>query len=271
MCKPITACDSYVPDCSGVKNGRGSNSYCGTDCQWHRPNDPLPDLIGTLENEIKDTLYFSTKTFTLEHCGVVEGSVDATGETGPFTRKMLFFPTNVHNLGESFVPPPQDKRPDLFVWGQCHGHNHFLSFAKFGLYDIESEAPVTSERFSKLAYCMEDSEAWLIGDKIPCDGTSTCSDQGLSRGFSDYYPSDLDGQWIDITHISAGWYEYRVNVNYARVFHERSFENNINKFPIYVNPDMTDGVVKNYQQMLDISNACEIQNLPPGPVPDDCL
>jgi hypothetical protein len=245
-----------VPDCNGEKNGLGPSVYCGTDCQWYHVGDPLPDLIATLESEVKDNTFFSTKIFSIQHCGVVEGSIDATGETGTFTRKMMFFPTNVHNLGDSFKPPAREKRPDLFVWGACHGHDHFLQFAKFGLFDITTGEAITPERFSKLAYCMEDSEAYLVGDKIPCYGSTSCSDQGLSRGYSDFYPSDLDGQWIDLTRLTRGWYKYIINVNYGRVFHERSFENNINQFLLFIDPDNISDVRKNYYQVVKSANAC---------------
>lgn len=106
-CKPITPCDSLVPDCSGAETGNGEKSerYCGSDCQLYRVDDKLPDLMAPTEIEVKSRLFFQQKSFSPEHCGVVEGSVQvpqgiSSGET--FVKRMMLFDTNTHNLGESF-------------------------------------------------------------------------------------------------------------------------------------------------------------------------
>lgn len=201
QCKPVGSyCNSLVPDC-GLEQGNGvkSETYCGTDCQLYRVDQKLPDIIAPTEQEVKERMYFQQKVFNLQHCGVQEGSVkapDGITADDTFTRRMLFFDTNTHNLGESFQPPPPDRRPDLFVWGECHGHFHFTKYAKFLLRGLEGEA-ATDDRFVKLAYCMEDSQQYLSGPNIPCYATGTCEAQTISQGWSDNYYFDLDGQWID--------------------------------------------------------------------------
>ena len=273
-CKPITPCDPFAPDCSGEQKGRGPTKYCGTDCQWYRADDPLPDLIAPLEYEVKNSITFAYKSFTPEHCGVAEGTVNPPagiipGET--FSRPLMFFDTNAHNLGESFIPPPFEKRPDMFQWGDCHGHMHFSQFARFLLRNGDGSV-ASDERLTKLAYCMEDSEPWLAGDYIPCAGTRSCDAQGLTRGFSDYYPADLDGQWIDLANpdlpVTAGWHLYEVEVNFGRIIHERAFDNNINKFWVFVDPSLVSGNPIDYPTMLALGNGCA--QLPAGVSVPEC-
>jgi hypothetical protein len=183
----------------------------------------------------------------------------------------MFFDTNAHNLGESFIPPPFEKRPDMFEWGDCHGHVHFSQFARFLLRNPD-DSVASDERLTKLAYCMEDSEPWLIGDYIPCVGTRTCDAQGLSRGFSDYYPADLDGQWIDLANpdlpLAAGWYQYEVEVNFGRIIHERAFDNNLNRFWVFLDPNLVSNSPIDYETMLQLGDGCS--KLPAGVSVPEC-
>jgi len=265
-CKPTTPCDSLVPDCRDNGEGWKSERYCGNDCQLYRIDDKLPDIMAPTESEVKTRLFFQEKDFTPEHCGVREGSVQVPegiteGET--FVGKMMFFDTNTHNIGESFNPPSREKRPDLFTWGECHGHDHFEQFAKFSLKTLQGEA-ASNERLVKLAYCMEDSQSYLSGPFIPCVATGICEDQSISAGWSDNYYSDLDGQWIDVSALSDGWYVYEVDINYARVFHERSFDNNKMRMLVYIDPQYICSSKANYCDVIIKSDAC---NSIPTPLP----
>jgi len=273
-CKSITFCDSFAPDCSGEQTGRGPTKYCGTDCKWYRVEDLLPDLIAPLEEEVKNSIKFGIKSFTPEHCGVEEHTINPPVGILPgtsFNRRLMFFDTNAHNIGESFVPPSFEKRPDMFQWGKCHGHMHFSQFARFLLKKLNDE-PASDESLTKLAYCMEDSEPWLKGDNIPCSGSHSCAEQGLSRGYSDYYPGDLDGQWIDLDNPSIpvvrGWYKYEVEVNFGRIIHERAFDNNKNVIYIFIDPDYVGNSPITYLQMLALGNGCSM--LPTGISVPEC-
>jgi hypothetical protein len=57
-------------------------------------------------------------------------------------------------------------------------------------------------------------------------GPYTCSEQGISSGWSDVYGNDLDCQWLDVTGLEPGDYQLYIAVNSERLFHEMSFENN---------------------------------------------
>lgn len=274
-CKPTTPCDHYAPVCKGEQNGNGPAKYCGSDCEWHRVDEFLPDLIAPQEEEIKRSIVFAKKSFDGGHCGVQENTITAdpsvpTEET--FVRRLMFFDTNVHNVGESFVPPPTDKAANLFKYGECHNHMHFEQFAFFYL-SAPDGTIVSDVRSSKLAYCMEDSEPYLKGDEVPCAGTRTCDAQGLTRGYSDYYPADLDGQWIDLDNpyftINPGWYRYTVEANFARVFHERDFTNNRNDIWVFINASLIEDDTVAYSVALEMSNGCA--QLPAGVQVPECF
>lgn len=72
-----------------------------------------------------------------------------------------------------------------------------------------------------------------------------------------------------VSGLSPGWYVYEVDVNYARAFHERSFENNQMKMLVYINPDYVCDEKLNYCDLIVATGACN--NLPANlPVPPEC-
>jgi len=98
--------------------------------------------------------------------------------------------------------------------------------------------------------CMLDSYAYLSGPSISCQGESDCFNQGIQRGWSDVYSSDLDCQWLDVTATPSAWYILRICVNFERTFAEDTFDNNCNAFPIWVPPHV-DSTVKSYSSYFD--------------------
>lgn len=75
------------------------------------------DIMAPSEQEVKERMCFQTKTFTLQHCGVKEGSVKPP-DNFTLRRIQTKNDANTHNVGANFSPPP-DNRKDLFVWGGC--------------------------------------------------------------------------------------------------------------------------------------------------------
>ena len=74
---------------------------------------------------------------------------------------------------------------------------------------------------------MEDSYQYLEGSKINCLPAYDCGAQGIQAGWADVYGATLDCQWVDITHLpEGGEFQLAVAINPARVFAEKSFENN---------------------------------------------
>jgi len=110
----------------------------------------------------------------------------------------------------------------------------------------------------KSAYCLEDSEIYQTGSKVPCDPQYSCEVQGIPRGRSDLYANNLDCQWIDLTdEIKYGcWYVYRVCSNTLRRVLEYTFDNNCATLELYI-PDIpsSSSTVLSYQEAIDRDNA----------------
>jgi len=162
-----------------------------------------------------------TLVVTPTSCALSEGCILNTG-----TRTILKFSTNVANQGQAvFTPPgPPDQHPEIYVWGQCHGHWHDVGFAHVQILDSTGQVTISNSR--KLAYCAEDSYRFQNGPDVNCFGSTTCDAQGLSIGWVDVYGPDLDCQFMDITNIPAGSYILRQCVNPLLTFLEATSENN---------------------------------------------
>jgi hypothetical protein len=228
-CVPQKDCNPFLPDCKSSRAPEnGVAAYCGTDCEWHRVDEPILDLVPNGPDRVKQSIVFQRRDFATSSCALVEGCVNAPGN-----RVLMRFDTEVYNVGNAgFDAPSPKQRPDLFEHSSCHGHYHFNGFARFDLLGPDGAEAV---RGGKLAYCMEDTIAYQTGPAVACDGASTCEDQGIQKGWTDLYASDLDCQWLDITEAAGDrWYCYQVCTNYARNFQEHSFDNNCVRFPVWV-------------------------------------
>ena len=66
----------------------------------------------------------------------------------------------------------------------------------------------------------------------------TCSNQGISVGWSDVYDASLDCQWIDVTGVAPGQYLLRVTINGgpngAHVFAESDYTDNVATVPVTI-------------------------------------
>jgi hypothetical protein len=71
-------------------------------------------------------------------------------------------------------------------------------------------------------------------------GKFDCSNQGISRGFSDTYNSGLPCQWVDVTGVPPGDYTLHIALNQPRRDHafamlnERDYANNAVAVPITI-------------------------------------
>jgi len=146
--------------------------------------------------------------------------------------------TNIHNIGTAaYVGESPYERPDLYVYAACHQHYHEVGFAGFELYYTENNSIIVNS--TKKSYCVETSEQWQFGSKVPCLSDTTCDNQGLEPGNTDIYGSDLDCQWLDITDLYltnrlCRWYKYTVHVNHFRSLIEYSYENDATSFPVFL-------------------------------------
>ena len=180
------------------------------------PGD-LPDL-GVDQDNLRDSAYISTENFPADHCAVVEGCVDGTGN-----RKLLRFDTTTPNYGPGDVFLGDPRGSSEFVYSACHNHYHFQEYADYRLLDLAGNIVA---RGHKQAFCLVD--LWrppgLRGDAAP--QFTNCGFQGISAGWADVYNSGLDCQWIDITAVPSGRYVLEVEINPAHVIQEHDYSNN---------------------------------------------
>jgi hypothetical protein len=163
-------------------------------------------------------------------CELLEGCL---GDVG--WRTILRFSLSTPNLGsrdlELGVPANQ---PDLFHFSDCHGHHHFDEYARYELRELGGGVVATGH---KQAFCLLDTYSWAWPGT---PGTYDCSNQGISRGFSDVYEADLPCQWIDVTDVPPGDYVLRATLNQPRpesalaVLVERDYDNNVVEVPVTI-------------------------------------
>ena len=204
-----------VPTC---KTACSSLQFCGTDCECHDARLALPDLVVSRER-LQNEILIDYLNVSPASCTIAESCVGGTG-----LRKLLRFSVEAVNQGQAAIEvPAAAKRPDLFQFSPCHGHYHFLGFAKYALLDLAGKVVQDGK---KLAYCMEDTIQVEQGPGVACAKKYDCSNQGIQAGWSDLYGNALDCQWLDITDTPPGNYQLQVTVNPARAFQESTFDNN---------------------------------------------
>ncbi|RKH15874.1 alpha integrin [Corallococcus sp. CA047B] len=176
------------------------------------PVDPVngkPDL--TVDRDVlARTLYVERRTFAQDSCEVREGCVPAGGE-----RRLLRFSTSIMNMGSApVVVPSPEERPDLFVFDECHGHDHLVNFAGYSLTDASGTETAAGRKqgfylVDFTQYCADGSAfAWYD------PGT------GISPGWSDVYTADTACQWMDVTDTPDGDYTVRVGVDENHIIDE---------------------------------------------------
>jgi hypothetical protein len=123
--------------------------------------------------------------------------------------------------------------PELYHYSECHDHYHFDEFAR---YELRADGEVVT-RGHKQAFCMLDTISWAWPNALP---QFDCANQGISRGFTDVYESDLPCQWIDVTDVPPGDYKLFISLNNPRpgsllpVLSERDYSNNTLEVPVTI-------------------------------------
>ena len=193
-------------------------------------NGPLgcdaPDLIvdtNWLEPLFAD-IFISDAT-----CELLEGCVGGVG-----WRKVMLFTIATPNVGsDDLALGIPANLPELFHYSACHDHYHFDEFAR---YELRDGADVIATGH-KQAFCLLDTTSWAWPLALP---QFDCANQGISRGFSDFYESGLPCQWIDVTDTPPGDYTLRITLNQPRPGHalpmliERDSTNDMAEVPIAI-------------------------------------
>ncbi|MBZ4423291.1 lysyl oxidase family protein [Myxococcus sp. RHSTA-1-4] len=178
------------------------------------PVNGKPDLTVDAST-VARTLHVVRKTFAAESCEVFEGCVAAPGE-----RRLLRFSAALQNLGRaSAIFPPLDSRPDLYVFDECHGHDHLKGFAGYELRDSRGQQVLTGR---KQGFALMDITSYCT-DAAP---SAFYDPMGISPGWADVYTFDIPCQWVDITGLADGTYTLRVGVDESDILEEESVHPN---------------------------------------------
>jgi hypothetical protein len=165
-----------------------------------------------------------SRTFTSTSDDVLDGCIT------PGTYRLLRFDFLSHNAGNAdlnFGPPPPPPPFQLppnspWVWSQGHGHYHLRDFNDYALLSL-SDQPVRPG--FKQAFCLMDVERTNPNAPRPT-GFFTCSNQGVSAGWSDVYSSSLPCQFTTIDGVADGEYRLLATTNVSRVAQEDRYNNN---------------------------------------------
>jgi hypothetical protein len=187
------------------------------------PVNGKPDL--TVDADVlARSLYVERRTFAADACEVLEGCVAAGGE-----RRLLRFSTSIVNLGSALASVPNvDERPDLYVFDECHGHDHLTNFAGYALRDAEGHDVVQGRKqgFYLVDYhrqCSDAAPFLLASERM-----------SISPGWSDIYLADIPCQWIDITDLTDGAYTFRVGVDEQDIIEEGTAHSNEAKLNVRI-------------------------------------
>lgn len=171
------------------------------DCYY--PGDPEcpmgPDLK-VLKTDVINSFYL-TNLELVDECMVQEKCVNGFG-----TREIIRFDTHIDNIGDEdyFIGTPST-HPEQFSFDNCHGHTHYKGYAEYILYNDQGEPiPVGF----KSGFCVMD---------LICDtGTAKygCGNMGITAGCGDIYHAGLDCQWIDVTDVEDGDYNFIIRTNW---------------------------------------------------------
>ncbi|MCP3136981.1 lysyl oxidase family protein [Pyxidicoccus xibeiensis] len=173
------------------------------------PVNGKPDL--TVDADVlARSVYVENRFFAPDACEVLEGCVAGGGQ-----RRLLRFSTSIVNLGKAAATVPNvEQRPDLYVFDECHGHDHLTNFAGYALRDAEGRDVVQGRKqgFYLVDYhrqCSDAAPYFLYSQQM-----------GISAGWSDIYVADIPCQWIDITDLTDGTYTLRVGVDEQDIIDE---------------------------------------------------
>jgi hypothetical protein len=196
------------------------------------PPQPVPMPNITINaGRLQASVVYRTSQFKPTDCAIVEDCV-----SGPGKRSLMKFDVQTPNVGTADLYLGNPTNNPAFVFSPCHGHYHLEGYAVYELLNLDG-TPVMVNGSAvvghKQAFCLEDYEIWA-----PNAGPAkyTCSNQGISVGWSDTYGSYLDCQWVDVTGVVPANYLLRVTINGGlngpHVFAESDYSDNVATVPV---------------------------------------
>lgn len=212
-----TAGPSDTSTTTGASSSTGEES--GSSGTTGEPGGLADIDMEAVVDVMTESAYTQTVTFGEDSCALAEACVDGPGE-----RRLLRFDTWTPNVGETdLIVGNPESHPDLFEFGECHGHYHFLDYASYRLLDAKGEVAATGH---KQSFALIDFEKFF-DDAGPGQYPLPDGTQGITAGWADIYGAYLDCQWVDITGVTPGEYTLEVHVNPELRLEEASYDNNI--------------------------------------------
>ncbi len=216
-------------------------------CAVPIPGASLPDLIVDAQ-ALKTALAVADEKVAPASCTIQEGFVASPG-----WHTLLRFTTSTPNIGQGAMVIGDPRQCGaLFEPSTCHAHLHFKEFADYRLWTVggydtwlarrdlttpthtgvnaASLAEAAKNRQllvgRKMGFCMIDSDPFTVGANPTPTFRSCNTNQGLSAGWTDLYGANLDGQYVDLENLKAGFYVLEVHVNAEHLLPESDYTNN---------------------------------------------
>jgi hypothetical protein len=183
-----------------------------------------PDLI--LDKDLLiDSWQERLQAFPGDACEVAEGCVDAAG-----TRRIIRFASETANIGMADIVIGNPATNPMFRWDTCRQRYVYDYHSLYRLYSPGGE--LMSETW-KVGVCLLDNFRYVIAPWVPVTPTYTCSNMGLTRGWSDLYSLTFSCQYVDVTDVPDGAYTLRAEVNPLGVLPEGDRSNNVEEFDVW--------------------------------------
>ncbi|XP_015906151.1 lysyl oxidase homolog 2 isoform X2 [Parasteatoda tepidariorum] len=222
-----TGRESNISECSYENFGqvecpRKDDNIAGVICATE-----LPDLVPD-EVEVERSAYLEDRQLLFLQCAMEENCLSSEAyklDKNDYgwlyeQRRLLRFTARIGNIGTTDFRPFLPKH--AWEWHMCHLHYHSMEvFAHFDIIDMKG---VKVAEGHKASFCLEDNNCISgVEKKYAC---ANYGDQGISVGCTDTYLHNIDCQWIDITELPPGIYNFKVSINPEFKVAELNYDNN---------------------------------------------